>query len=357
MSIKFWWGSRRKNLIGVDIGSSSVKVVQLHCNGRRSPQLVKIGLEPIPDGSVVNGVIISKKPVSAALERIFRSCGFRNPEIATSISGHAVIVKKVRLPLQTDQELRASILWEAERYMPFDISEVHLDYQVLNRDQAGHSMEVLLVAARKDQITDYTEVLSMAGQEPSLVDVDAFALQNAFKANYPSETQTGVGLLNVGKSTINVSIAEGNMLLFVRDIPMGGERYNQALQQEFNLSRQEAEEWKAGIASRNNLQPAIRKSLDATSRTLTHEILKTLDFFMTSPDAVEIQTLYLSGGASRTPGLKACLQEELGIPTDNLDPFKGIEVNTKNFPPGTVTELAPRFAVAVGLALRSERDR
>ncbi len=356
VDIASWFRPASKTLAGVDIGTSSVKVAELRRAGKNRYSLVALGREALPPDAIVDGVIISKLAVADAIEALFKKHSIRKEKIATSICGHSVIVKKVQLPAQSEQELDESIQWEAEQYIPFDISEVNLDYQILSRPASkGGQMEVLLVAAKRDKITDHTSVLSMAGKRPLVVDIDAFALQNAFEANYEPDARSVIALLDIGSNMINVNIVRGGDFLFTRDIAMGGNHYTEFLQKELNVSFEEAEDYKAGETPTEELQAQTASILDAVSEILTLEVLKTFDFFKTTTQSVELAEVYLSGGASRTSGLRKHLQERLEIPVEYLNPFLKIGGDGK-FSEEELKEMAPHFTVAVGLALRTERE-
>src|SRR5256885_11091257 len=209
------------------MGSSPVKAVELKATGKSS-RVTAVGIEPIPPDSIVDGAIIDGTAVADAIKRLFENKAFKSKEVAASLSGNAVIVKKIRLPVMTEAELSESIYWEAEQYIPFDIQDVNLDYQILDAGTGAEStgtMDVLLVAAKKEKIADYTGVISQAGRVPIIVDVDAFALQNAYEVNYGLEADQVVVLLNAGASAININIITGDQSVFTRDISMGGNSY------------------------------------------------------------------------------------------------------------------------------------
>ncbi len=359
MNMMSWFRPKTKTLVGVDIGTSSVKMASLRKNrdGAAAYELEALGLEPLPHDAIVDGAIISKLDVADVIDRLFKSAGIEDSRVATSISGHSVIVKTVNLPLQSAQELEESIRWEAEQYVPFDISEVNLDYQVLRKAPQGNRMEVLLVAAKRDKIIDHTSVLSMAGKRPLVVDIDAFALQNAFEVNYKPGDSDVVALLDVGSNTVNITIARGSEFLFTRDVAMGGSHYTEHLQKALGVSHEEAESFKAGGAPNEELRARIDEGLETVSELLTLEIQKTFDYFKTHSESAEPRAVYLSGGGCKTRGLREYLQEKLEIPVEYLNPFKGIKVNESSFPPNLLTDSATDFAIAIGLALRSERER
>ena len=256
---------KSKNLVGLDIGSSAIKLVELKDAKGGGYRLVKSGLETLSPEAIVDGAIMDASLVVDTVNRLVSTANVRNPDFGTSLSGHSVIVKKISLPAMSPEELSESIRWEAEQYVPFDINDVNLDYVVLESG-AGDSMDVLLVAVKKDKIGDYTSVISQAGRNPVLVDVDAFALQNAFEANYPIEAGHVVALVNVGASVTNVNILSGSNTIFWRDISFGGNQYTDAIQKQLSLSFDQAESLKkgerAGDHSVSEIFPILRSVTD-----------------------------------------------------------------------------------------------
>jgi type IV pilus assembly protein PilM len=241
--------SKPKAVVGLDIGSSAVKAVELKASGKGF-KVAAFASEPIPSDSIVDGAIIDGAAVTGAIRRLFENKAFKSKEVAASLSGNAVIVKKITLPVMAETELAESIYWEAEQYIPYDIQDVNLDYQILDAGTGTDSkgtMEVLLVAAKKEKIADYTGVISQAGRTPVVVDVDAFALQNAYELNYGLDPTAVVVLLNAGASAININILSGEQSLFTRDISIGGNAYTEAVQKELNLSFENAEQLKKGL--------------------------------------------------------------------------------------------------------------
>src|SRR2546429_4208162 len=239
---------KAKAVVGLDIGSSAVKAVELKAWGKGF-KVTAVGIEPIPPDSIVDGAIIDGTAVADAIKRLFENKAFKSKEVAASLSGNAVIVKKISLPVMTEAELSESIYWEAEQYIPFDIQDVNLDYQILDAGTGPDSkgtMDVLLVAAKKEKIADYMGVISQAGRKAVVVDVDAFALQNAYEVNYGLEPDHVVVLLNAGASAININILTGDQSVFTRDISIGGNSYTEAGQKELNLPFESAEQLKRG---------------------------------------------------------------------------------------------------------------
>ena len=350
---------KAKSLVGLDIGSSAVKAVELKPSGK-GYKVSAFGFESIPPDSIVDGAIIDAGAVADAIRRLFDSCKIQTREVAASLSGNAVIVKKITLPVMTDAELAESIYWEAEQYIPFDIQDVNLDYQILDPREAvkGQSaMDVLLVAAKKEKIADYTGVIAQAGRTAVVVDVDAFALQNAFEVNYGIEPGQVVVLLNAGASATNINILQGDQSVFTRDISIGGNAYTEALQKELNLPFEEADKLKRGAAIDGATFEDARPVLRAVTENVMLEIQKTFDFFKATAASDRIDRIVVSGGGSRAEGFLEMLSERFEAPVEFFDPFRKVAFDRKRFGVPPDEDVASTAAVAVGLALRKAADR
>jgi type IV pilus assembly protein PilM len=350
---------RAKSLVGLDIGSSAVKAVELRPAGK-GYRVTAFGAEAVPPDSIVDGAIIDGAAVADAIRRVFDGNKIQTKEVAASLSGNAVIVKKITLPVMTDAELAESIYWEAEQYIPFDIQDVNLDYQILDPGDAANgkaTMDVLLVAAKKEKIADYTGVIAQAGRTAVVVDVDAFALQNAFEVNYGIEAGQVVVLLNAGAGATNINILQGEQSVFTRDISIGGNAYTEALQKELNLPFEQADQLKRGEPVDGVTFEDARPVLRAVTENVMLEIQKTFDFFKATAASDRIDRIVVSGGASRAEGFLEMLTERFEAPVELFDPFKNVAFDAKRFQAGAVDGIAPTAAVAVGLALRRAADR
>jgi type IV pilus assembly protein PilM len=348
---------RAKSLVGLDIGSSAVKAVELKRSGK-GYKVTAFGAEPVPPDSIVDGAIIDGAAVADAIRRLFDSRAIKTKDVAASLSGNAVIVKKITLPIMTEAELAESIYWEAEQYIPFDIQDVNLDYQIVDPgDAARGTMDVLLVAAKKEKIADYTGVISQAGRAAVIVDVDAFALQNAYEVNYGIQPGQVVVLLNAGASATNINILTGDQSVFTRDISIGGNAYTEALQRELSLPFEQADELKRGVAVDGVTFEDARPVLRAVSENVMLEIQKTFDFFKATASSDRIDRIMVSGGASRAEGFTEMLTERFEAPVEAFDPFKRVSFDVKKAQGMTAEAVAPTAAVAVGLALRRAGDR
>src|ERR1700740_2561884 len=342
--------AKQKPLVGLDIGSSSIKAVELK-SAKHGYELVSFGLEALAQDTVVDGAIMDAPLVAGAISNIFESHKVKTKNVAPAVSGHSVIVKRVTLPSMSEDELYDRIQSEASQHIPFDIADVNLDHQLL--ESVDSQMDVLLVAVKKDKILNHTNVLSQAGRTPTVVDIDAFALQNCYEVNYdPTPGQT-VALLNVGASVMNINIVRGGIPLFTRDVSVGGNQYTDALQKELDLSYEDAERLKKGEAIAGVNEENRGTILRSVSDILVLEIQKTFDFFRATATGENIQRIYVSGGSALVPGLVDLLREEFALPVEELYPFRKIVINPGRHNEDQVRELAPRLAIAVGLALRS----
>jgi type IV pilus assembly protein PilM len=348
--------SKSKNLVGLDIGSSAIKMVELKEKKAGTYQLVKIGIEPLSPEAIVDGSIMDSSMVVDTIQRLNAAQNIKNSNFATSLSGHSVIIKKISLPAMSPEELAESIQWEAEQYIPFDINDVNLDYVPLTSAGSGENIDVILVAVKKEKINDYTSVVSQTGKNVVLVDVDAFALQNSYEMNYPSSEGDVLALVNIGASVTNVNVLSGTTSVFWRDITFGGNQYTDAIQRELNLSFAEAESLKrGGTVADYNLQQVI-PILNSVSEDFAGELRKTLDFFTATSGAERVDRLVLSGGGSSVMNLESILRDKFGIPVEIMNPLKNVGYNESEFNPEWISEVAPSMAIAVGLAIRKLGD-
>ncbi|MFZ2494011.1 MAG: type IV pilus assembly protein PilM [Thermoanaerobaculia bacterium] len=348
--------SKSKNVVGLDIGSSAIKLVELKEKKGGAYSLVKVGTEKLSPEAIVDGSIMDSSMVVDTIQRLNSSQNVKNSNYATSLSGHSVIIKKIALPAMSPEELAESIQWEAEQYIPFDINDVNLDYVPLGNAGGGDNIDVILVAVKKEKINDYTSVISQTGKAPVLVDVDAFALQNCYEVNYDIEEGRVLALVNVGASVTNVNVLSGSNSMFWRDITFGGNQYTDAIQRELSLSFEQAEELKHGKAVGDNTIQQVIPILNSVSEDFAGELRKTLDFFTATSGTDRVDEIVLAGGGAAVLNLDAILRDKFGIPVSIIDPFKKITVDEKQFNPEELAEIAPSMAIAVGLAMRKLGD-
>jgi len=346
----FGFGS--KAIVGLDVGSSSIKAVELR-KSRGALEVTHLGLEPLPPDIVVDSMIVDSGTVSTAISKLFTDNQIKTKAVATAVSGHSVIVKKIALPSMSDAELADTIEKEAAQHIPFDLADVNLDYQILSEDTSNPQMDVLLVAVKKDKILNYTNVLSMAGKTPAIVDIDALALQNCYEYNYQPAPEQVVALLNLGASVMNINIVKGTTPLFPRDVSVGGHQYTDSLQKELDLSFDDAESLKLGNKVGTVSEDAKTPILQQVTEIIVLEIQKTFDFFRASASGEHIERIYLAGGSCMVPGLMEALRQEFSLPVDLLNPFQRIAPPASGAGAELIEKNAGQLAVAVGLALRS----
>lgn len=355
---------KSKGIVGLDIGSNSVKAVELK-RAKGGFQLQHFGMLPLPSEAIVDGALMNSNAVVDAVMELFQKEKIKTKDIATSLSGHSVIIKKIRLPQMTEEELEESIQWEAEQYIPFDISDVNLDVQILNTDihDVGQ-MEVVLVAAKKDMINDYVSVIAECGLNPVIMDVDSFAIENMYEVNYDIGPGDIVVLANIGASIININILKNGTSTFTRDINIGGNQYTEEIQKQLSVSYEEAEALKLGgeIGGPSDTTEAVIPQevggiIRSVSENLAAEIQRSLDFFSATAAEDQITKISLMGGTAKIPGLTNIVESKTGITTEIVNPLASVDINQKEFDIKYLNEVAPLAAVGVGLATRRVGDR
>jgi len=351
--------AKSKLAVGLDIGSSSVKLVQLR-EKKGGYSLQAFGVSKLPPETIVDGALMNSAAVVQAIQGLVAEHHVKARDVAIGVRGHSVIIKKISLPRMSQEELDESIQWEAEQYIPFDVKDVNIDTQILTPagDAAGQ-MDVLLVAAKKDMINDYTSVCAEAGLAASVVDVDAFAVQNAYEASYeppPGETMV---LINVGAAVTNINILANGTTTFTRDVTMGGNSFTEEIQKQLNISYDEAEALKVGGQGETDavVPQEVERVIQGVAEQLTGEIQRSLDFYAATAADNRISRVFLSGGTARIPALFKVIEQRAAVPVEILNPFKAIEIDNRKFDPMLLTSVAASAAVAVGLALRRAGDK
>lgn len=354
--------AKGKLALGLDIGSSSVKMILLK-ETKRGYQLQSFGMAPLPPEAIVDGALMNSTAIVQAIQELVSAQKIKHKETAIGVSGHSVIIKKISLPRMTQEELDESIQWEAEQYIPFDVKDVNLDTQILSPagTDAGGQMDVLLVAAKKDMINDYTSVVAEAGLSPAIVDIDAFAVQNAFEANYGSTEGETVVLINAGASVVNINILHNGITTFTRDITVGGNQFTEEIQKQLNVSYDEAEALKVGGRGAGDADAVVPQEVErviqGVADQMAGEIQRSLDFYAATAADAKIARVYLSGGTAKIPALFKTIETRVGVPVEILNPFKNIEIDNRKFDPNYIMEIAPMAAVVVGLGLRRPGDK
>jgi type IV pilus assembly protein PilM len=340
-----------RSSIGLDIGSGYLKVVQLK-DTKSGYELELFDMLSLPPELIVDGSIIDSLRLIDSLRELSRKAKIRAKDVAISIAGHSsVIIKRVALPDMSEEELSESIKFEAEQYIPFDIEDVNLDFQILGPKEEPGQMDVILVAVKKDIISEYLSVVKEAGFNCQTVDVNSFALENIYEINYEIEAGRNVALVNIGANTINMNILKGGISVFTRDSAVGSNLHTEVLQREFNLTYEVAERLKRGEPVENVSPQDAFSVMELASEEIIGEVNRSLEYFHE-----EINEVILSGGCALVRDFPKLLAEKIGVETKVMQPFKNIRV-PKKFDLAYIEDVAPMAAVAAGLALRRPGDR
>ncbi len=340
--------SRTRTTIGLDIGSGLIKLVVM-THGSGEPVLTKVGMRAVVDDAIVEGEIMDPGIVAEAIRSLFQELGIKPKNVVTAVGGRDVIIKKIPMDRMKESEARELIRWEAEQHVPFDMDNVELDFQILDPESEGLQMSVLLVAAKRELVETKLSLLKDIGIDASVIDVDAFALHNAFEVNYPDAMKGVVGLVNIGHEATNVNILDEGVPVLTRDLPVGTRRFREDLQRERGLSAEDAQKLLQGFETSDILTPFLL----SRGEELAVGIERAAAFLQTaSRSAVGLSRLFLSGGGARIPGLAKVLGDRLKMPVQLANPIERIQVADGVFDQMNVDEVAPLLMLPVGLALR-----
>ncbi|OGP31744.1 MAG: pilus assembly protein PilM [Deltaproteobacteria bacterium GWC2_42_11] len=349
--------TKKKDVIGLDIGSNSIKLVQL-AKVKKGYRLVKLGVIQLPPEAIVDGSIIDSMTVTNAIKELLAQQGTKVKDAVSAFTGHSVIIKKVALSAMTEDELADSIQWEAEQYIPFPIADVNIDFQILGYDTEGKGqMDVILVAVKKDMINDYVNVIKEAGLNPVVIDVDSFALENMFEANYPVAPTDNIAVVNIGAAVTSINILKGGVTAFTRAVTIGGNFFTEEIQKLLNISFKDAETLKIEGTVKDVDISAVQPVIDKVCGNIALEIKRSIDFYLGGMPGDYVTKIYLSGGCSKMKGLLNIIQERTALPVEIINPFSAVEFNQKVFDPDYIAGVSPVFAVAAGLAMRRAGDR
>lgn len=349
-----------KNLVGVDIGTSSIKVCQVH-DGRRGPTLVRFGFAQLPPQAIVDGQVMDANAVVDTLTRVVREAKIRSRDVAVSVSGQSVIIRKITVPMMTSQELDEQIQWEAEQHIPFDIKDVEVDYQVLRRRPETSQMELLLVAAKKDHISDYTQLVKNAKLKPVVCDIDAFTVQNLYEFTHGLPEERTVALINVGATLSSLNILSNGISAFTREIATGGNTVTEQIQRQLSIPYEQAEAYKCGGVPGSStalgiVPQQVMPVIEAATDTIAAEIQRSLDFFVATSGENEISSIHLTGGSANLPMLIQAIQRRTRINVQAWNPIQRFVADPKTVNTAELSLRAPQLAVALGLTLRRERE-
>ncbi len=351
-----------KNLVGVDIGTASIKVCQVK-ETRKGLGLVRLGYAPLGPQVIVDGQVMDAGAVIETLQRVFSEAKIRQKECALSVSGQSVIIRKITVPMMTEAELDEQIQWEAEQHIPFDIKDVHVDYQVLRRRAEASQMDLLLVAAKRDQIEEYLQLARNAKLKPVVCDIDAFTVQNLFEYSRTLPQNQTIALINVGASLSSLNIIANGVSAFTREIANGGNVITEEIQKQLNVPHDQAEAYKCGgpaspdDPNRAGMVPQqVVQVIEAVSDTIAAEIQRSLDFFMATSGEGEISRIYVTGGSANLAPLARAIERRARVTVEVWSPIEKLSIEAKEVNPTLLQTRAAQLSVALGLSLRKERE-
>jgi type IV pilus assembly protein PilM len=338
---------RSKVTAGLDIGSGFVKLVVVD-HSRGDPEITRIVTSPLMADAIVEGEVMDPVVVAETIRTVVDAAGLSKKDVVAAVGGHDVIIKRIQMDRMAESEARELIRWEAHQHVPFDMESVQLDFQILDPDGTGPQMSVLLVAAKRELIENRLALLSDAGLNVTTVDVDAFALHNAFEQSYPDGMVGVVALVNIGHETTNVNILDDGVPIVVRDIPFGSRRIRESLQRERGLTAEQAEAVIQGRDTSVDLEQFVTERVDE----LAVGIERAIAFITAQSGGEGLEQVFLSGGGARVPGVAAGLADRLGVPTHLANPLERLAVRPEVNLEVAVDEVAPMLMLPVGLAMR-----
>ena len=339
---------RKKTTVGLDIGSGLVKVAVVD-HSKKQPELVKVAVVPLLADAIVEGEVMDPGIVAEAIQSCLAAAGVKGKQVVTAVGGRDVIIKKIQIERVKEQQARELMRWEAEQHVPFDMESVQLDFQILDPDDDGVEMSVLLVAAKRELIESKLRVLTDAGLEPGMVDVDAFALHNAFQLNYPEAMRGIVALINVGHDVTNINILEDGVPILTRDITVGTRRFREDLQRERGISADEAQQLIQGYDRSAHLDAV----LESRGEEIAVGIERAAAFLASSSrTAGQVRAIYTCGGGARIPGLSDALADRLRISVQQANPLTNLTIRDGALDSLVTDEVASLLMLPIGLAMR-----
>jgi type IV pilus assembly protein PilM len=346
---------KKKSLVGLDIGSHSIKAVELELQSNKSYRLTRWGISPPLAEAIVDGEIMDRQLVTDALSNLFETRGIKSRQVVAAVSGRAVIVKKIQMNKLSAEDAQQAVYWEAEQHVPYDINDVSLDFEILGPAPGDpKQMQVLLVAAKKDMVLSFGDLIREAGLQPLIVDVDSFAAQNALEANYDFGPDEVVASLNLGSEITNINITRGGIPYFTKDLQLGGTTFVEACQRKFNISQAEAEAVVRGESTSGiDVTPVIEQSCEALALALE----RAQAYLRTAGEASAVTRIMLCGGSALTPGLTDYLHSRFSVPAEIANPLSRIHYDPTLFAGQDVMKVAPLLTVGIGLALRRLGDK
>jgi type IV pilus assembly protein PilM len=340
---------RSRQTIGLDIGSGYVKAAVVDHSGDE-PRLLRIASLPLVADAIVEGEIMDPPLVVDTIQAVMQTLGGNGRSIVTAVGGRDVIVKKIQMDRMAESDAREVIRWEAEQYVPFEMSNVQLDFQILDPEAPGLQMNVLLVAAKRELVDQRVMLLSDAGLNADVVDVDAFAIFNAFEYNYPAASRGIAALVNVGHEIATVIVYQEGVPMVTRDVPFGSKQLREELRRMHGLSADEAE---AVIQGRVSRDPNIDRLLYERGADMALAVERATAFLGADGGAAQLGAVYLSGGGARIPRLQDAISDRLRVRIETVNPLQRLDVAPEAMADVPEEEAAPMWMLPIGLALRT----
>jgi len=345
---------RKQSLVGLDIGSHTIKAVELEPQNNRGRRLVHWGISPPLAEAIVDGEIMDRQLVTDAISNLFESREIKSRHVVAAVSGRAVIVKKILMNRLSAEDAQQAVYWEAEQHVPYDINDVSLDFEILGpAPNDPKQMQVLLVAAKKDMVLSFSDLIREAGLQPLIVDVDSFAAQNALEANYDFGPTEVVAILNIGSEITNIDITRAGVPYFTKDLQLGGNTFVEAAQRKFSLSQSEAAAVVRGETSGFEVVPVVEQACEGLALALE----RAQAYLRTAGEAGSVTRIMLCGGSALTPGIADFLSRRFNVTAEVANPLSRIGYDPALFAGQEVMKVAPLLTVGIGLALRRLGDK
>ena len=348
--------AQKDGYVAFDIGSSSVKMVEAVVD-KGGCRLLNVGVLPLPQGAVQNNMVVEGRLVAEAIRKLIQQNGVKSSKVISAVPGRAVIIKKLQMPRQEEDELEANVEFEANKLVPENLENVNLDYQVLGYLEDGNKMEVLLVAVKKEIVNSFTDVIEAAGLTPAIMDVDYFAMESMYETNYEAQAAGEViGLIHVGARYTSINVLSNGISTFTGDLPVGGEEFTDTLRRATQISGEQAETFKVTGILEGKKGSDLEGLLRSASESLAEDVRRTLSLYGAIDSEEGIRRIYLTGGGAKVVGLTSVMEEKLGVPVQMAEPFRNFR-SSKNVDETSLADLAPLLGVAVGLAIRRPGDK
>jgi type IV pilus assembly protein PilM len=348
--------AKKDHLIGLDIGSLTIKLGEV-AQTKKDRTLQKFGMADLPRGAIMEGLVKEPAVVADTIKGLVKDLKVKERNVATSVAGYSVIIKRIIVGKATEEELQDTIQYEAEQYIPFDVEDVNIDFHIIGEHEENpEQMNVMLVAAKKEIIDEYVDVLEMADLKPCVIDIDVFALERVFEDNYSNE-EGSIGLIDIGANKMNINIVKDYMSAFTRDVTIGGEQITREIASQFDCSFEEAEDVKLGKAKDKVSEEEVQEIINSFTSSWCDEIRRAIDFYYSTYADEDIRRIILSGGATQTAGFSELLSSETSIDVQSCNPFTNMNINEKQNDMDYVQKIAPQAAICIGLASRRVDDK